>query len=82
MVQQIRHNEPQYICIIPVERITANQDEEIMTFGASADDAKKQGEELLASTYGCNQSQVLELIQQARIELIAQWCALQERRAI
>ncbi|MGF2039098.1 MAG: hypothetical protein RMZ43_027945 [Nostoc sp. CmiVER01] len=82
MVQQIRHNEPQYICIIPVERITANQDEEIMTFGASADEAKKHGEELLASTYGCNQSQVLELIQQARIEAIAQWCAPQERRAI
>ena len=79
MVQQIRHNEPQYICIIPVETITANQDEEIITFGVSADDAKKQGEELLASTYGCNQSQVLELMQQERIEPIAQWCAPQER---
>ncbi|MEH2012198.1 hypothetical protein [Nostoc sp.] len=79
MVQHIRHNEPQYICIIPVETITANQDEEIITFGVSADEAKKQGEELLASTYGCNQSQVLELMQQARIEPIAQWCAPKER---
>ncbi|MEH2274098.1 MAG: hypothetical protein V7K40_04635 [Nostoc sp.] len=79
MVQQIRHNEPQYICIIPVERITANQDEEIIALGVSADEAKKQGEKLLASTYGCNQSQVLELMQQARIEPIAQWCAPQER---
>ncbi|MEH2143671.1 hypothetical protein [Nostoc sp.] len=79
MVQQIRHNEPQYICIIPVERITANQDEEIIALGVSGDEAKKQGEELLASTYGCNQSQVLELMQQARIEPIAQWCAPQER---
>ncbi|MEH2234938.1 hypothetical protein [Nostoc sp.] len=79
MVQQIRHNEPQYICTIPVEKITANQDEEIITFGVSADEAKKQGEELLASTYGCNQSQVLELMQQARIEAIAQWCASKER---
>ncbi|MEH2361464.1 hypothetical protein [Nostoc sp.] len=79
MVQQIRHNEAQYICIIPVERITANQDEEIISFGVSADEAKKQGEELLASTYGCNQSQLLELMQQARIEPIAQWCAPQER---
>ncbi|WP_323808667.1 hypothetical protein [Nostoc sphaeroides] len=43
---------------------------------------KKQGEELLASTYGCNESQILELIQQARIELITQWCAPQERRGI
>lgn len=41
MVQQIRHNELQYICIIPVERITANQDEEIIAFGVSADEAKK-----------------------------------------
>ncbi|MEH2454947.1 hypothetical protein [Nostoc sp.] len=40
---------------------------------------KKQGEELLASTYGCNKSQVLELMQQARIEPIAQWCAPKER---
>jgi hypothetical protein len=79
MVQQIRQNEPQYICVIPVERITANQDEEIMTFGVSAEDAKKQGEELLTSTYSCNKSQVLELIQQARIEPIAQWCALKKR---
>jgi len=75
MVQEIRQNEPQYICIIPVEKITGNQDEEIMAFGASADEAKNQGEELLASTYGCNQSQVRELMQQARIETIAQWCA-------
>ncbi|MBL1198803.1 MAG: hypothetical protein FWK04_06890 [Nostoc sp. GBBB01] len=75
MVQEIRQNEPQYICIIPVDKITANQDEEIMSFGISADEAKNQGEKLLASTYGCNQSQVWELMQQARIETIAQWCA-------
>ncbi|WP_193196089.1 hypothetical protein [Nostoc sp. MG11] len=74
MVQQIRHNEPQYICIIPVDRITGNQDEEIITFGVSANEAKNQGEQLLTSTYGCNQSQVLELMQQARIEPISQWC--------
>ncbi|MFN6571223.1 hypothetical protein A6770_27795 [Nostoc minutum NIES-26] len=75
MVQQIRHNEPQYICIIPIDRITGNPDEEIMTFGVSASEAKNQGEQLLASTYSCHQSQVLELMQQARIEPIAQWCA-------
>lgn len=75
MVQEIRQNEPQYLCIIPVDKITGNQDEEIMSFGASADEAKNQGEELLASTYGCNQSQVQKLMQQARIETIAQWCA-------
>lgn len=75
MVQQIRQNEPQYICIIPIERITGNQDEEVMTFGVSASEAKKQGEQLLVSTYNCHRSQVLELMQQARIEPIAQWCA-------
>ncbi|NDJ23776.1 hypothetical protein GS682_19445 [Nostoc sp. B(2019)] len=80
MVQQIRHNEPQYICIIPVVRITGNQDEEIIAFGVSANEAKNQGEQLLTSTYGCNQSQVLELMQQARIEPISQWCAPKERQ--
>lgn len=40
MVQQIRSNQPQYICIIPIERLTGNRDEEIMTFGVSADEAK------------------------------------------
>lgn len=75
MAQQIRSNQPQYICIIPVERITGNQEEEIMTFGISADEAKNQAEEFLASTYGCNLSQIQELMQQSRIEQIAQWCA-------
>jgi hypothetical protein len=75
MVQQIRHNEPQYTCIILVDSITGNPEEEIITFGISADEAKKQAEQLLASTYGCNESQILELIQQAKIEAIAQWCS-------
>ncbi len=80
MVQEIRQNEPQYICIIPVDKITGNQEEEIITFGASVDEAKNQGEELLASTYGCNQFQVRELMQQARIEPIPQWCAPKQRQ--
>ncbi|BAY08389.1 hypothetical protein [Calothrix sp. NIES-2098] len=75
MVQEIRSNQPQYICIIPIERLTGNRDEEIMTFGVSADEAKNQAEQLLVSTYSCNQAQVEELMQQAKIELIAQWCA-------
>jgi alpha-D-ribose 1-methylphosphonate 5-triphosphate synthase subunit PhnL len=53
MVQQIRHGEQQYICVVPVESITGNQEEEIMTFGVSADEAKHQAEELLANNYGC-----------------------------
>ncbi|BAY34787.1 hypothetical protein NIES2107_66940 [Nostoc carneum NIES-2107] len=74
MVQQIRSNQAQYICMIAVESITGNQEEEMMAFGASIDEAKKQAEEFLASTYGCNLSQIAELIQQSRIEQIAQWC--------
>ncbi|MDZ8055566.1 MAG: hypothetical protein RMX68_011865 [Aulosira sp. ZfuVER01] len=80
MVQQIRSNQPQYICIIPIESLTSNRDEEIMTFGVSADETKNQAEQLLVSTYGCNQAQVEELMQQAKIELIAQWCAPTEHQ--
>ncbi|MFH7030991.1 MAG: hypothetical protein ACHBN1_38005 [Heteroscytonema crispum UTEX LB 1556] len=75
MVQQIRQNEPQYICVIPVDSITGNPEEEIMAFGVSTDEAKNQAEQLLASTYGCNESQIIELMQQAKIELIGQWCS-------
>jgi uncharacterized membrane protein len=75
MVQQIRANEPQYICIICIESLTGNQEEEIMTFGISDEEAKNQAQQLLASTYGCNELQIAELMQQAKIELIAQWCA-------
>ncbi|RUR81733.1 hypothetical protein ACF3DV_19030 [Chlorogloeopsis fritschii PCC 9212] len=80
MVQEIRSNEPQYICVVKIERITNNQDEEIMAFGVSEDDAKNQAQHLLAKNYGCNESQILELIQEARIEPIGQWCAPQEHQ--
>jgi len=48
MVQEIRQNEPQYICIIPVDKITGNQDEEIMSFGISADEAKKSRRKIIS----------------------------------
>lgn len=80
MVQQIRPGEPQYMCVIPVESITGNQEEEIMTFGVSANEAKHQAEELLANNYGCKRSQVVELMQQARIEPIGQWCSANSRQ--
>jgi hypothetical protein len=76
MVQQIRQGEPQYICVIPVESITGNQQEELMAFGVSADEAKHQAEELLANNYGCKSSQVVELMRSARIEPIGQWCSV------
>ncbi len=75
MVQEIRPNEPQYVCIVPIESVTGNQDEEIMIFGVSADEAKNQAIQLLMGSYKCNETQALELMQQAKIESIAQWCA-------
>ncbi|MDM9379377.1 hypothetical protein QUB80_01475 [Chlorogloeopsis sp. ULAP01] len=80
MIQEIRSNEPQYICVVKVDSLTNNEDEEIMAFGVSEDDAKNQAQQLLARNYECNESQILELIQEARIEPIGQWCAPQERQ--
>jgi hypothetical protein len=75
MVQQVRQEEPRYSCVITIESVTGNQDEEIVTFGISADDAKNQAALLLADNYGCNESEILQLIQQARIEPLAHWCS-------
>jgi len=79
MVQQLRPEEPHYSCVIPVDSVTGNQDEEIVTFGVSAEDAKSQAKQLLAENYGCNESQILKLIEQARIELVAHWCSPGDR---
>ena len=75
MVQQIRHSEPQYSCIIPIDSITGNADEEIMTFGVTAEDASNEAKQLLASRYGCSKDDIDQLLQQAKIEAIAQWCS-------
>ncbi len=80
MVQQLRQNQPQYSCIIPIDRITGNQDEEIVTFGVSAEDAKHQAEQLLANTYGCDDAEIRQLLQQARIEPLGYWCAASDRQ--
>lgn len=75
MVQQPRREKPLYSCVIPIDSVTGNQDEEIMTFGVSAYEAKNKAEQLLADDYGCNNLEVLKLIQQARIEPLAHWCS-------
>lgn len=75
MVQQLRQDEPQYVCVIPVDSVTGNQDEEIVCFGVSADDAKSKAEQLLAEDYGCNDSEIHGLMQQAKIEPLSQWCS-------
>ena len=81
MVQQPRQDEPQqYVCVIPVDTITGNEDEEIVAFGVSLDEAKNQAQKLLADNYGCNNSEIHLLRQQARIELLSQWCSPGDRQ--
>lgn len=75
MVQQLRPEEPLYTCVVPIGSLTGNQDEEIVTFGVSFDDAKNKAEQLLTNNYGCDDSSVLKLIQQARIETLSPWCS-------
>ena len=79
MVQQLRQEEPLYSCVIPIDSVTGNQDEEIVTFGISAEDATNKAKQLLADNYGCNESQILKLIEQARIEPLAHWCSPGDR---
>jgi hypothetical protein len=75
MIQEIRHNEPQYSCVIPIESVTGNKDEEIFTLGVSAEDAQQQARQLLLSSYRYSEAEIDILMQQARIEAIAPWCA-------
>ncbi|HAZ48079.1 MAG TPA: hypothetical protein DDW76_02900 [Cyanobacteria bacterium UBA11369] len=75
MVQQVRPREPQYSCVVPIDSITGNAEEEIIAFGVTAEDAKNEAMRLLSSTYGCSEAQINELLLQARIEPLAQWCA-------
>ena len=75
MVQQLRLEEPQYSCVVPIDNFTGNQDEEIMTFGVSALEVKNKAEQLLVDNYGCNEAQIRQLMQQARIEPLSQWCS-------
>jgi hypothetical protein len=75
MVQQIRQSEPQYSCIVPIGSITGNADEEMMTFGVTAEDASNEAKQLLASRYGCSEDDIAQLLQQGKIEAIAQWCS-------
>lgn len=75
MVQQPRMSEPRYSCIVPVDSLTGHPDEEVMAFGVSAEEAQNQAEQLLRTQYGCSSAVVLSLMQQARLEPLAQWCS-------
>jgi hypothetical protein len=74
MVQEPRRDEPLYSCIVPVESVTGNQEEELIAFGTSASAASSQAEQMLADNYGCNNEQIKKLMQLARIEYLSPWC--------
>ena len=75
MVQQPRQEKPLYSCVIAIESVTGNPDEELMTFGASAEEVKRQAEQLLAKDYGCNDEIIRQLMQQAKVESLSAWCS-------
>jgi hypothetical protein len=78
MVQEFRPSQPQYSCVVPIDSITGNADEETIAFGVTAEDAKNQAQQMLASHYGCTQAQIDLLLKQATIEPLAQWCASED----
>ena len=61
MVQEPRRDKPLYSCIVPVDSITGNQEEELTTFATSASAALSQAEQMLADNYGCNVDQIKKL---------------------
>jgi hypothetical protein len=75
MVQEPRRDEPLYSCIVPVESITGNFEEELTTFATSTSAAHRQAEQMLADNYGCNPDQIQKLMQRARIEYLSPWCS-------
>ena len=75
MVQSVRPEESQYVCVVPVETVTERQDEEIVTFGVSVDEAISKAEQLLTEKYGCNGDAIHKLMKQARVEPLSQWCS-------
>ena len=78
MVQQPRQEKPLYSCVVPIESVTGRSDEELMIFGASAEDVKRQAEQMLANDYGCNDDVVRQLMQQAKVEALSPWCSSSE----
>jgi hypothetical protein len=78
MVQQLREDKPLYSCVIPIESVTGRPDEELMSFGASAEEVKHQAEQLLANDYGCNEDAIRQLMQQATVKLLSAWCSTNE----
>jgi hypothetical protein len=68
-----RSEQPLYSCVVSIDCLTGQQDEEVLAFGSSAAEAAHQLEELLCRRY--DSEQTAELMKQARIEGLAPWCA-------
>ncbi|MCU0536730.1 MAG: hypothetical protein MUD14_22815 [Hydrococcus sp. Prado102] len=75
MVQQPRREDPLYSCIVPIDSITGNADEELTAFGISSEAAANQARQLLAQNYKCDRDRIEQLMQQATINNLAPWCA-------
>ena len=75
MVQEPRRDEPLYSCIVPVESVTGNQEEELITFATSEWAAHRQAEQMLADNYSFNGEQIKKLMELARIEYLSPWCS-------
>ncbi len=75
MVIEPRRDEPLYSCIVPVDSVTGNQEEELTTFATSESAAQRVAKQMLADNYGCNVDQIKKLMQLARIEYLSPWCS-------
>ncbi len=75
MVEEPRRDEPLYSCIVAVDSITGNQDEELIALAKSASGASSQAKQMLADNYGCNVEQIKKLMESARIEYLSPWCS-------
>lgn len=78
MVQQPRREDPLYSCIVPIDSITGNSDEELTAFGISSEAAAIQARQLLAQKYKCDREQIEQLMKQATLVNLAPWCASEQ----
>ncbi|MBE9166828.1 hypothetical protein IQ238_04520 [Pleurocapsales cyanobacterium LEGE 06147] len=78
MVQEVTRDEPLYSCIVPLNSLTGNQEEELTTFGTSAQKAITQAEQILANNYCCDAAKIQKLMKLSRIEYLSPWCSPSE----
>lgn len=81
MTQSIERGEPLYSCIVPVEELTGQHEEELTAFGRSETEARDQAAQLLQNSYGCSEKQINQLMQQAVIAPLSLWCGAGRHQA-